>query len=232
MYTSSARSWLGLWQIHEQLLLCCAGRNITFRTGSAVDDCALRLADIDLDYHNPSDFGDAADFVRRTIKQRVTQAAVRPKAGQTVQVALHYLLTSTISLHSRVHSEVARHVTFIDALYALAAKAAARLKAETGMPGFNGVHLRIEDDFSHVKDAGAGCKHSTSSQIGCAPNRLWCLAQTATGCCHSTQKRLVEPGSTLRYRCILLAGSLKRSPSLHSSGDTALRQATCTRSSC
>ena len=133
-----------------------------------MDDGALRLADIGLDWHNPSDFGDAADFVRRTVKQRLREAAVRPKAGQTVQVAIHYLLTSTISLHSRVHTEVASHVTFTDALYALAAKAVARLKAKTGMPAFNGVHLRIEDDFSHVKDAGAGCKHSTSSRAGTA----------------------------------------------------------------
>ena len=103
-----------------------AGRNITFTTGSSVDDRALHLADIDLDPQNPSDFGDIADFVRRTIKLRVKEAAVRPKAGQTVQVTVHYLLTSAISLHSSVHSEVVRHVTFTDKLGALAAKAVAR----------------------------------------------------------------------------------------------------------
>ena len=129
-----------------------------------MDNCALHLTDIDLDWKSPSDFGDVADFVRQAIKQRVKEAAARPKAGQTVQVAVHYLLTATVSLHSRIHTEVVRHVTFTDALNALAAKAVARLKAETGMPAFNGVHLRIEEDFSHVKDAGAGC----SSRARCA----------------------------------------------------------------
>ena len=134
-----------------------AGRRIAFISGNLTDDCTLYLADIELDWQNPSDFGDVADYTRRMINERLMQAAVRPKPGQTVQVAVHHLLTSTISLHSRVHSEVAGNVTFIDTLHALAFKAITRLKADTGTPAFNGVHLRIEDDFSHVKDAGAGC---------------------------------------------------------------------------
>ena len=134
-----------------------AGRSITFVSGSISDNCTLHLGDIDLDWQNPSDFGDIADYIRRIIKQRLTEAAARPKPGQILQVAVNYLLTSTISLHSRIHTEVAHHVTFADTLHALAFKAIRRLRAETGMPAFNGVHLRVEDDFSHVKDAGAGC---------------------------------------------------------------------------
>ena len=156
-------------------MLCCAGRNITFRTGRPVDDCALRLGDIGLDGHNPIGFGDAADFVRQMMKQRVREAAVRPRAGQTVQVAIHYLLTSTISLHSRVHTEVARHVTFTDALCELAATIVACLKADTGTPSFNGVHLRIEDDFSHVKDAGAGCLPSAGFGVTVYPPLFVCV---------------------------------------------------------
>lgn len=134
-----------------------AGRGIAFITGNATDDCVLHLAYIGLDWQNPSDFGDVAEYVRLKIKQRMNEAPARPRPGQILQVALHCLLTSTISLHSRIHSEVARHFTFTDTLHALALKAVTRLRAETGMPAFNGVHLRIEDDFSHVKDAGAGC---------------------------------------------------------------------------
>ena len=85
------------------------------------------------------------------------EAGARPKSGQVLQVTLNLLLTSTISLHSRIHTEAARHVTFTDTLEGFAYKAISRLRAETGIPAFNGVHLRIEDDFSHVKDAGAGC---------------------------------------------------------------------------
>ena len=144
-----------------------AGRNITFISGSAADNCTLRLADVDLDWQNPSEFGDVAGFIRQMIKQRLVEAAARPKSGQTVQIALNLLLTSTISLHSRIHTEVARHVTFTDMLQGLAFKAITRLRAETGMPAFNGVHLRIEDDFSHVKDTGKCClfQWSTAANV-------------------------------------------------------------------
>ena len=137
--------------------LCHAGRGIAFISGNVTDDCTIHLKYIGLDWQNPSDFGDVAAYIRRMVKRRMMEAAARPKSGQTLQVAIHCLLTSTISLHSRIHTEVARHVIFTDTLHALAFKAIRRLRAETGMPAFNGVHLRIEDDFSHVKDAGAGC---------------------------------------------------------------------------
>lgn len=133
-----------------------AGRNITFISGKSADHCTWHLADVDLDWQHPSEFGDVAGFVRQMIKQRQTEAAARPKSGQVLQSALTSLLTSTISLNSRVHTEAARHVTFTETLEGFAFKAISRLRAETGIPGFNGVHLRIEDDFSHVKDAGAG----------------------------------------------------------------------------
>ena len=120
---------------------------------------------MELDWQNPAQFGDIADFVRRMVKQRLAEAAARPKPGQVVQVAVHYLLTSTISLHSHLHTEVARHVTFTDMLHGLAFKAVTRLRADTGMPAYNGVHLRIEDDFSHVKDAGAGDLHEHRMQL-------------------------------------------------------------------
>ena len=60
---------------------------------------------------------------------------------------------------------MARHFTFTDSLHALAIKAVTRLTGQSGMPAFNGVHLRIEDDFSHVKDAGASACRKHSVQL-------------------------------------------------------------------
>ena len=104
----------------------------------------------------------------------MSEANARSKPGRILQVAVHCLLTSTISLHSRIHSEVARHFTFTDALHALALEAVTRLRAVTGMSAFNGVHLRVEDDFSHVKDAGAGCYVNASM---CSRFGMWPTAQ-------------------------------------------------------
>ena len=223
---------------HHTCSLLRAGRGIAFIPGNATDDCVFHLAYIGLDWQNPSEFGDVADFVRRKIKQQLIQAPVEQlKSGHTVQVAVHCLLTSTISLHSRIHSEVARHFTFTDTLHALASKAVARLRAETGIPAFNGVHLRIEDDFSHVTDAGAGARGRLNMQL------VWCnhdfcmgsghcWSQIARACSPSMQRHSSEPSWTLRYLCMLLAESFRHSPSLHRSGDTALLPKTCIRSSC
>ena len=73
--------------------LCHAGRGIAFVSGNATDDCTFHLAYIGLDWQNPSEFRDVAEFVRRKIKQQVTEAPVKP-TGQTLQVAVHCLLTS------------------------------------------------------------------------------------------------------------------------------------------
>ena len=107
------------------------------------------------------DPADCADSLKKHVADQLKrrQASAQQQRGHsavTLHVPVRGLLLSTLSRHSFLHADVAKNVHFSSHLLALADKAVVRLLELTGAKEFNGVHLRIENDYIQQNQITSG----------------------------------------------------------------------------